>query len=365
MNTNKNSNLPINLLNELLIKSVGNNKNITVINKIAEGGYGKVYIGKYDGYTIVLKIIQLEITNDINYKNKKKLIQEEINIHRNLNHPNIIRSFNHTTFLYDNYEYFVIFMYNAINKDLYTFIHYMEKNILKISNNTVNFKFIFYYSEISILFLISQIIKGLFCMHEHNIIHSDLKPQNILIFNNFNIKITDFSISTSINKSKNTFLHIGTLNYSCFECINGITLSINATKVDFFSLGITILEIIMKNTLNYKKDDLSFKKDIDQFSKSINDALNELKNLNLLLGNYYSKELIILIQGLLNPDPNERFGFKEIVNSKWINNNYKVMNHIYKINVYENELKLFIELQKNSKLLNIKNSYRRKYCINF
>jgi serine/threonine protein kinase len=241
----------------------------------------------------------------------------------------------------------------------------MEKNILKISNNTVNFKFIFYYSEISILFLISQIIKGLFCMHEHNIIHSDLKPQNILIFNNFNIKITDFSISTSINKSKNTFLHIGTLNYSCFECINGITLSINATKVDFFSLGITILEIIMKKTLNYKKDDLSSKKDIDQFSKIITNALNELINLNLLLGNYYSKELIILIQGLLNPDPNERFGFKEIVNSKWINNNYEVMNHIYKINVYENELKLFIELQKNSKLLNIKNSYRRKYCINF
>ena len=358
-------NLSIDLLNELLKNVMGHNINISILNKIGEGGFGEVFTGIYNEQVIVLKIIHLKKTNDNNYRIKKNKIQEEINIHRNLNHPNIIRSFNNTSFSYENYEYFVIFMYKAINRDLSTFCKFMKKNIFKITNNTENFKFIYYNSEVSILFIIIQLIKGIFCIHEHNIIHSDLKPQNILIFNNFNIKITDFSISTSISKFKNTLLHIGTIKYSSLECFNGITLSCNASKVDFYSLGIILLELILKKSLNYKKEDyMSLEIQKEQLLKNVTDCLGEVNQLNNLLGNYYSEELIKFMKGLLNPDPNKRLGYKEISNSKWIYNNYKVMTNIWIINVYENGLKLFIELQKNIKAVKIKNNYRRKFFIN-
>ena len=358
-------NLPINSLNVLLNNSMGKNKNIKILNKIGEGGFGKVYSVKYDDQNIVSKIIPLEKTNDDIYKIKKNRVNQEINIHRNLNHSNIIKSFNHTSFSYENYEYFAIFMHKAINKDLGTFLKYMKKNIFKITNNTENFKFISYFSELSILFIIIQLIKSLFALHEHNIIHSDLKPQNILIFNNFNIKITDFSISTSINKSKITFLQFGTLNYSCNECFNGMTLSCNASKVDYYSLGIILLELIMKKPLNNKKNDnLSLEKDKNQLLQNLNDSLKEVEELNHLLGNYYSEEIIEFLKGLINFDPNTRFGYKEIANSKWIYNNYKAMKDIYNINIYESGLKLFIEFQKNTKVLNIKNKFRKKFFIN-
>ena len=149
------------------------------------------------------------------------------------------------------------------------------------------------------------------------------------------------------------------------ECFNGITLSCNASKVDFYSLGIILLELILKKSLNFKKEDyMSLEIQKEQLLKNVTDCLGEVNQLNNLLGNYYSEELIKFMKGLLNPDPNKRLGYKEISNSKWIYNNYKVMTNIWIINVYENGLKLFIELQKNIKTVKIKNNLRRKFFIN-
>ena len=61
-----------------------------------------------------------------------------------------------------------------------------------------------YFSETLLAFITKQILDGLYYLHQSEIIHMDIKPQNILIDEKLNIKISDFSISFSYkNFSKN------------------------------------------------------------------------------------------------------------------------------------------------------------------
>ena len=134
-----------------------------------------------------------------------------------------------------------------------TLRQYIDNNIEKgLSENTI---FIFTY----------QLLKSLKKIHEHNIIHRDIKPDNIFVINNHSIKIGDFGLATEMKEikkdkgSKNNLLIpynkkssnslIKGYNESCLEgtpiyispeqierkAING--------KVDIYALGLVLYEM--------------------------------------------------------------------------------------------------------------------------
>ncbi|CAI9089143.1 OLC1v1023653C1, partial [Oldenlandia corymbosa var. corymbosa] len=91
--------------------------------------------------------------------------------------------------------------------------------------------------------IIMDIAKGLAYLHEecsHKIIHFDIKPQNILLDENFNAKVSDFGLAKLIEKDQSGVLTRmrGTPGYLAPECA-AIT-----EKVDVYSFGIVMLEII-------------------------------------------------------------------------------------------------------------------------
>ncbi|XP_049412560.1 G-type lectin S-receptor-like serine/threonine-protein kinase SD2-5 [Solanum stenotomum] len=93
--------------------------------------------------------------------------------------------------------------------------------------------------------IISDIAKGLAYLHEdcsHKIIHLDIKPQNILLDQYFNAKISDFGLSKLIEKDKSKVVTRmrGTRGYLAPEWLS----SVITEKVDVYAFEIVLLEIL-------------------------------------------------------------------------------------------------------------------------
>ncbi|GLT42714.1 hypothetical protein SLA2020_167000 [Shorea laevis] len=93
--------------------------------------------------------------------------------------------------------------------------------------------------------IILDIAKGLAYLHEEcrqKIIHLDIKPQNILLDENFNAKVSDFGLSKLVGREQSQIVTTmrGTPGYMAPEWLN----SAITEKVDVYSFGIVVLEIL-------------------------------------------------------------------------------------------------------------------------
>lgn len=85
-----------------------------------------------------------------------------------------------------------------------------------------------------------QILIGLEALHNKNIMHRDLKPDNILIRNkeSLNLVIADFGLSTKADASKYLYLKCGTPGFVAPEIVNLVEGQTHySTKCDIFSAG--------------------------------------------------------------------------------------------------------------------------------
>ncbi|KAM3222408.1 G-type lectin S-receptor-like serine/threonine-protein kinase SD2-5 [Capsicum annuum] len=105
--------------------------------------------------------------------------------------------------------------------------------------------------------IISDIAKGLAYLHgdcSHKIIHLDIKPQNILLDQYFNAKISDFGLSKLIEKDKSKVVTRmrGTRGYLAPEWLS----SVITEKVDVYAFGIVLMEILCgRKNLDWSQDD--------------------------------------------------------------------------------------------------------------
>nr|GMC97718.1 G-type lectin S-receptor-like serine/threonine-protein kinase SD2-5 [Ipomoea batatas] len=95
--------------------------------------------------------------------------------------------------------------------------------------------------------IMSDVAKGLAYLHEdcnQKIIHLDIKPQNILLDQNFNAKVADFGLSKLVAKDQSKVITTmrGTPGYIAPEC----TSLIITEKVDVYSFGIVMLETVCR-----------------------------------------------------------------------------------------------------------------------
>ncbi|XP_057461391.1 G-type lectin S-receptor-like serine/threonine-protein kinase SD2-5 isoform X2 [Actinidia eriantha] len=93
--------------------------------------------------------------------------------------------------------------------------------------------------------IVLDIAKGLAYLHEdclQKIVHLDIKPQNILLDDNFNAKVSDFGLSKLIDRDQTEVVTTmkGTPGYMAPEWLS----SIITEKVDVYSFGVVVLEII-------------------------------------------------------------------------------------------------------------------------
>ena len=161
---------------------------------------------------------------------------------------------------------------------------------------------------------ILDIAKGLKFLHENNVVHRDIKSDNILIDKNGHCKIADFGCSIKLKNTQPDLFSKTEGNMYFFppEFVDGKSKKQFGYKpVDIWAFGVSMYTCIFKS-LPFLPEN---RENVVELFKEIREA-NFDYNKN---GIKISKEMEILLGHILDKDPNKRFTAKDIVEYPWLN----------------------------------------------
>ena len=293
-------------------------ENFELLNYINSGSSGVVYEGFYRKNLKKHVCFKFLLNKLYSKKLGKNQNIKEINVHKKLKYKNIIEYYEYIDFK----NYGCIIMEFAKFGDLEKF-----KKILNQKR---------YFSETLLAFIAKQILNGLYYLHQSKIIHMDIKPQNILIDANLNIKITDFSISFSyknFDKNKKIDLPLsGTNLYMSPEILSRMPVDYeDLNKIDIFSLGVVLYNFSFE-IFPYGLD-FSYRNNFELILEKINSQnlkIPELRNYSNLYKHFLS--------GLLKKNIKERISLYEALEHPWI----KAAELIFKEKEKINDLEKFL-----------------------
>jgi calcium-dependent protein kinase len=263
-----------------------------MIEELGEGAFGRVVKVKHlkTGEIRAMKIVDKGLLND---GFDEEEIANEINILKSLDHPNIIK-------VYEYFDYKTnLFIVNELipNGDLFKLIE--QKTLL---------------CEPLALRILQQMLSAVHFLHSENVIHGDIKPENIMIdnYNNcsfgnkknptyedlfgFEIKLIDFGTSRIFSKSKVFDKLVGTAYYVAPEVILGGY----HKQCDLWSCGV-VFYVMLSGRLPFMSED---EEELYEMIKNSKPSFNlkEFKD---------TTELSLdLLKKLLEKDPIERITAK-------------------------------------------------------
>lgn len=165
-----------------------------------------------------------------------------------------------------------------------------------------------------IRYYMKQLIQALKYAHQRQFAHMDIKLQNILLDNNFNIKLADWSFGQKFQRGQQFKQVRGTPSYMAPEMIS--QKSYYANCVDIFSLGVVLFVMKLQVMPFYQsaiQDDPLYRNIIQK------NFLKYWHYFEIQLKKQISHEFKDLIQGMLSNKPEERFTIEEIEQSSYLN----------------------------------------------
>lgn len=197
------------------------NNRYRLIDQIGEGGMANVYLGQDTilNRKVAIKVLRGDLSNDEVFV---KRFQREALAATALEHPNLVQ-------VYDvgeekGYHYIVM--------------EYIEGKTLK--------QLIKQHGPLSVaetIDVMEQLVSAVEHAHSRQVIHRDIKPQNVIVRNDGTVKLTDFGIAVAQNAAQLTQTNsiMGSVHYLAPELAKGQQASVQS---DIYSLGILMFELL-------------------------------------------------------------------------------------------------------------------------
>lgn len=195
------------------------NNRYEILSRVGAGGMSDVYKAKDHklNRNVAIKVLKNEFSKDKNFVSKFRV---EAQSAASLIHPNIVN-------VYDVGEdaglyYIVMELIEGI-----TLKSYIDKKGKLSVKETIS--------------IAIQIANGIECAHNNQIVHRDIKPQNIMISREGKVKVTDFGIARAASANTINGSAMGSVHYISPEQAGGQYVD---EKSDIYSLGITMFEML-------------------------------------------------------------------------------------------------------------------------
>lgn len=249
---------------------------------LGRGNFAKVYQARslLDGSTVAVKVIDKSKTVDASME--PRIVREIDAMRRLQNHPNILR----------------IHEVLATKTKIYLIVDYAGGGELfaKISHRGR-------LPEPLARRYFQQLVSALLYCHRNGVAHRDLKPQNLLLDADGNLKVSDFGLSALPEQLKNDLLHTacGTPAYTAPEILCRI--GYDGSKADAWSCGV-ILYVLLAGHLPF--DD-----------SNIPAMCKRITRRDYQFPEWISKPARYLIYQLLDPNPKTRIQLENVSSNSW------------------------------------------------
>ena len=148
------------------------------------------------------------------------MIMEEVAILNQLDHPNIVKYYE----TYNDQKYIYLVMELISGKPLFD-------KITEQANQT--------FSEDQAAHYMKQLFQAINHCHAQNIVHRDIKPDNVMITDDDTVRLIDFGLS-KVSRNKQLKTVAGTPYYMSPEVLNGSY----SKKADIWSLGVVLYTLV-------------------------------------------------------------------------------------------------------------------------
>ena len=247
----------------------------SISNKaIGEGAFGQVFKVRHiqTGNLYAIKMIS---KRKIQERGMLSNLRSEVRIMYSLNHPYIIKLFNH----FEDDKNFYLILQLAENGSLFS-------KLVKARS----------FDESTAAQYLREIALAVQYLHSRDppIIHRDIKPENVFLDKDGVAKLGDFGWSSFSDQVRSTYC--GTLEYLAPEMIDRTG---HDTTLDIWNLGVLLFEMLTGNAPFQSNNQAEL------FSK--------IKNLKIGFPKNFPAGAKDLVRGLLRSNPNERLTIKQLL----------------------------------------------------
>uniref|UniRef100_A0A8U7N524 MAP/microtubule affinity-regulating kinase 3 n=2 Tax=Passeriformes TaxID=9126 RepID=A0A8U7N524_CORMO len=258
--------------------------NYRLLRTIGKGNFAKVKLARHvlTGREVAIKIID---KTQLNPTSLQKLFRE-VRIMKGLNHPNIVKLFE----VIETEKTLYLVMEYASAGEVFDYL--VSHGRMKEKEARAKFR---------------QIVSAVHYCHQKNIVHRDLKAENLLLDADANIKIADFGFSNEFSRGSKLDTFCGSPPYAAPELFQGK--KYDGPEVDIWSLGV-ILYTLVSGSLPFDGHNLK-----------------ELRE-RVLRGKYrvpfyMSTDCENILRRFLVLNPAKRCTLEQIMKDKWINIGYE------------------------------------------